>query len=71
MVEGQAQVAWSVRRKIETAFRVLQTVFHIEQPAARSLRGVIFRISTRLLADTLCFLTETLLVQLGTKQTPN
>ena len=60
-----------VRRKIETAFSVLQTVFHIEQPAARSLAGVICRISTRLLAYNLCFLTGNLLVQLRTKQTPN
>jgi len=60
-----------IRRKIETAFSVLQTVFHIEQPNARSLRGVICRISTRLLAYNLCFLTQHALVQLYTKTTPN
>ena len=60
-----------VRRKIETAFSVLQSVFHIEQPNARSLRGVICRISTRLLAYNLCFVTGSLLVQLGAKSTPN
>jgi hypothetical protein len=60
-----------LRRKIETALSILQTVFHIEQPAARSLRGLICRISTRLLAYNLCFATGSLLVQLGTKQTPN
>jgi hypothetical protein len=60
-----------VRRKIETAFSILQTVFHIEQPNARSLRGVICRISTRLLAYNLCFLTSHALVQLYTKTTPN
>lgn len=60
-----------VRRKIETAFSVLQSVFHIEQPNARSLRGVICRISTRLLAYNLCFVTGSLLAQLGAKPTPN
>jgi hypothetical protein len=60
-----------VRRKIETAFSVLQTVFHIEQPNARSLRGLICRISTRLLAYNLCFLTPYALMQLYTKITPN
>ena len=60
-----------VRRKIETAFSVLQTVFHIEQPNARSLRGVICRMSTRLLAYNLCFVTGNLLRQLGAKPTPN
>ncbi len=70
---SKAKRAWlgRVRRKIETAFSVLQTVFHIEQPNARSLRGVICRISTRLLAYNLCFLTGSLLVQLYTKTTPN
>jgi hypothetical protein len=70
---SKAKRAWigRVRRKIETAFSVLQTVFHIEQPNARSLRGVICRISTRLLAYNLCFLTDSLLVQLYTISTPN
>ena len=70
---SKAKRAWigRVRRKIETALSVLQTVFHIEQPAARSLRGVICRISTRLLAYNLSFVTGSLLVQLATKQTPN
>jgi hypothetical protein len=70
---SKAKRAWigRVRRKIETAFSVLQMVFHIEQPNARSLRGVICRISTRLLAYNLCFLTDSLLVQLYTKTTPN
>jgi hypothetical protein len=70
---SKAKRAWigRVRRKIETAFSVLQTVFHIEQPNARSLRGVICRISTRLLAYNLCFVTPHALVQLYTKTTPN
>ena len=70
---SKAKRAWigRVRRKIETAFSVLQTVFHIEHPNARSLRGLICRISTRLLAYNLCFLTPHALVQLDTKTTPN
>ena len=70
---SKAKRAWigRMRRRIETAFSVLQTVFHIEQPAARSLPGVICRISTRLLAYNLCFLTEAALVQLSTNRTPN
>jgi hypothetical protein len=60
-----------VQRKIETAFSVLLTVFHHEQPNARSLRGVICRISTRLLAYNFCFVTGSLLVQLGAEPAPN
>jgi hypothetical protein len=60
-----------VRRKIETARRVLQIVVHIEPPNARSLRGMVCRISTRLLAYNLCCVTGSLLVQLATKQTSN
>ncbi|MBK9714144.1 MAG: transposase [Kouleothrix sp.] len=65
---SKAKRSWigRMRRNIETAFSVLQTVFHIEQPQARSLAGVICRISTRLLAYNLCFLTGALLVQLRT-----
>jgi hypothetical protein len=65
---SKAKRSWigRIRRNIETAFSVLQTVFHIEQPQARSLAGVICRISTRLLAYNLCFLTGALLVQIGT-----
>jgi hypothetical protein len=69
----KAKRAWirRVRRRIETAFSVLQTVSHVEQPNARSLRGLICRISTRLLAYNLCFLTPHALVLLYTKTTPN
>jgi Transposase DDE domain len=65
---SKAKRSWigRIRRNIETAFSVLQTVFHIEQPQARSLAGVICRISTRLLAYNLCFVTGALLVQLRT-----
>ena len=60
-----------IRRRIETAFSVLQTVFHFEQLGARSLAGVICRISTRLLAYNLCFITKAFLVTLHTIETPN
>lgn len=53
-----------LRRGIETAFSILATVFKIEQPGARSLHGLISRISTRLLAYTLCFVMDQYLSQL-------
>ena len=55
-----------VRRRIETAFSILTTVFDIERPRSRSLSGLVSRISTRLLAYNLCFITGKLLVQLAT-----
>lgn len=60
-----------IRRRIETAFSVLATVFDVERPRSRSMKGLVSRISTRLLAYNLCFLTGPLLVQLGTTTTPN
>jgi hypothetical protein len=61
----------AVRQRVETTFSILTTVFDIERLAARSLKGVVCRISTRLLAYTLCFLTAPLLVPDGTIRTPN
>jgi hypothetical protein len=46
-----------LRLRIETTFSVLETVFHLETPRARSLTGLIARTATRVLAYTLCFLT--------------
>lgn len=46
-----------LRRRIETAFSVLTTAFHLEQPGSRSLKGLVCRISSQVLAYTLCFLT--------------
>lgn len=46
-----------LRRRIETAFSVLQTVFHIQAPGSRSLAGLITRTASRLLAYTLCLIT--------------
>lgn len=45
-----------VRRRIETALSIRATVFDIEHPRARSLHGLVSRLSTRLLAYNLCFL---------------
>ena len=52
------------RRRIESTFGVLATVFGVETPNARSLPGLKVRIATRLLAYTLCFITGPLLAQL-------
>jgi hypothetical protein len=60
-----------IRRRIETALSVLTQVFDLERPRSRSLAGLVCRISTRLLAYNLCFITGALLLQLGTTNTPN
>jgi hypothetical protein len=49
------QVVTRLRRRIETALSVLTTVFDIEHPRARSLHGILARISTRFLAYNLSF----------------
>ena len=46
-----------VRQGVETCFSRLSTVFDIQRPRARSLKGIASRVSTRILAYTLCFLT--------------
>jgi hypothetical protein len=53
-----------LRRNIETALSILAVVFHVERPNARSLHGLVCRISTRILAYTLCFLMDKYLAQL-------
>lgn len=60
-----------MRRQIETALSVLTMVFDIERPRSRSLAGLVCRISTRLLAYNLCFITGPLLAQLASATTPN
>jgi Transposase DDE domain len=55
------RVVARVRRRVETALSVLQTVFNIEQPHSRSLSGLVCRMATRLLAHTLCFISAPLL----------
>ena len=54
-----------IRWRIEAALSVLTTVFNIEQPGSRSLTGLVSRVSTRMLAYTLCFITGPLLAFLG------
>jgi hypothetical protein len=58
-----AQLAARFRRRIETGFSVLSTVFHLEQPGARSPSGLVARIATRILAYTLSILTAGWLLQ--------
>lgn len=52
-----------LRRNIETALSVLAVVFHVERPNARSLHGLVCRISTRILAYNLCFVMGKYLAQ--------
>lgn len=63
------RVVTKIRRRIETALSVLSTVFSVEQPASRSLTGLVSRVSTRILAYTLAFVTAPLL-RLWGFQTP-
>lgn len=63
-------VVGKLRRRIETTLSVLETVFHIEQPGSRSADGLLTRVATKLLAYTLCFITQPLLLALGF-ETPN
>jgi hypothetical protein len=60
------QTVTRLRRHIETALSTLAVVFHIERPNARSLHGLVCRISTRILAYNLCFLMHKYLAQLPT-----
>ena len=65
-VQGQwphslRRLATRIRRRVETAISVLETVFHIEHPHARSLSGVLARVATRLLAYTISFYATALL----------
>lgn len=53
-----------LRRNIETALSILAVVFHVERPNARSLQGLVCRISTRILAYSLCFLMDKYLARL-------
>jgi hypothetical protein len=47
-----------MRRLIETAFSVMTVVFNLETPGARSLSGLLCRLSTTVLAYNLSFLTN-------------
>jgi len=62
---GFRKVVATLRRRVETALSVLQTVFNIEQPRSRSLSALVCRIAARMLAYTLCFISGPLLSLLG------
>lgn len=47
-----------LRRRIESAFSCLATVFNVERPGSRSLSGLLSRLTTRILAYNLSFLTN-------------
>jgi len=53
-----------LRRNIQTALSILTVVFHLKRPNARSLQGLVSRISTRILAYNLCFLMDNYFAQL-------
>jgi hypothetical protein len=59
------QTVTRIRRRIETALSVLTTVFDIEHPRARSLAGIVVRISTRFLAYNLSFVMHKYLAALS------
>jgi hypothetical protein len=59
------RVVSKVRRRVETALSVLNTLFNLEQPASRSLTGLVSRVSTRMLAYTLAFISGPLLAISG------
>jgi hypothetical protein len=56
-----------LRRRIETAFSVMTTVFNLETPGSRSLSGLLARITTTVLAYNLSFLTNIELCALETR----
>lgn len=57
-----------LRRRIETAFGVMTVVFNLETPGARSLSGLLCRITTTVLAYNLSFLTN---IELSALKTHN
>ena len=59
------QTVSRLQRNIETALSILAVVFHVERPNARSLQGLVCRISTRILAYNLCFVMNKYLAQLS------
>lgn len=63
--EGLRKTVTHLRRNIETALSILAVVFHVARPNARSLHGLVCRISTRILAYTLCFVMDHYLAQLS------
>jgi hypothetical protein len=56
-----------LRRRIETAFSVMTTVFNLETPGSRSLGGLLCRLTTTCLAYNLSFLTNVEIFALKTR----
>ena len=54
--KGVQSLLGKARRLIETVFSTLSTTFNVQRPRGRSLAGYVTRISTCILAHTLCFL---------------
>ncbi len=52
---GIQRILGQLRHRIETAFSVLTTVFHLRLPHGRSLRGCVARVATKMLAYTISF----------------
>lgn len=53
--EGIQKLLGRIRHRIETTFSTLTTVFNVERPRGRSLAGYVVRVTTCILAHTLCF----------------
>lgn len=60
-----------LRRRIESAFGVLASGFHLERPGSRSWTGCLCRITTQLLGYTLCSITNLLMHDPMRSQTQN
>jgi hypothetical protein len=59
------QLVCRLRRNIESAFAILAVVFDVEHPRARCWHGLVSRISTCILAYTLCFVMDKYLAQIA------
>lgn len=53
--KGIQAILSEIRHRIETAFSVLTTTFHLDKLGSRSFSGMITRATTRVLAYTLSF----------------
>lgn len=52
---GTQAILGRIRHRIETVFSTLTTVFNVGRPRGRSLAGYVVRVTTCILAHTLCF----------------
>ena len=65
--EEVKQLFTRMRRRVETALSVLTTVFHLERPGSRSLKGLVARVSSCFLAYSLSFVIALILESQFTK----